>query len=168
LITLEEFTNRYHKYGKCINQMRAPKNKLNDKQIKFQYDKYVRKQSEGRVSKVDNGWTTVREEVFIRDNNFCNLYDKLSFNELTHIHESLFQETKIIDPAHVFGKGAYPHLKYDVDNIFCLMRLFHSRLDTYHDPITGISISKEEHEDWWRRIIGSDRYNKLKRKALKR
>lgn len=167
-MTLEDFTESYYKYGKCINQLSRPKNKLNDKQIKFQYDKYIKTFNNIKEFKIDEKWVKVRNEVFNRDNNFCQLYDKLTNDELNLIKDSLFQDTKLIDPAHVFGKGAYPHLKYDVDNIVCLMRLFHSRLDSYHNPINGNSINKNEHEIWWKKIIGDDRYNKLKRKALKR
>jgi len=166
-MTLEEFTKNYYKYGKCSNQIRKPKNKLNEKQIKTQYDKYIKKLNDKKEFEVDEKWIKVREEVFNRDG-YCQLFDKLNAIELSFIKESLFYDTKIIDPAHVFGKGAYPHLKYDPENIVSLMRLFHSRLDSYHNPITGEPIDKLEHENWWRRIVGNDRYNKLKRKALKR
>lgn len=167
-MTYDEFESAYHKYGKCPGQMRPPKTKLNDKQIKFLYEKHVKKLGEKKEFKKDEEWIEVRSEVFDRDNSSCQLIDKLNSKQLNQISDSLFAQTKIIDPAHVFGKGAYPHMKYDVDNVVCLSRLFHSRIDSYHDPISGDSINETEHEEWWRIIIGESRYRKLKRRALKR
>jgi len=167
-MTYDEFIASYNKYGKCVNQIRSPKNKLNDKQLKFQYEKYLQKNNIVKENNIDQSWILTREEVFSRDDSKCQLRLKLKPHEEHIVRQSLFPDVEVIDPAHVFGKGAFPHMKYDVENIVCLTRLFHSRLDTYHDPITGSLIDKNDHEQWWRRIIGDSQYNKLKRKALKR
>jgi hypothetical protein len=34
-------------------------------------------------------------------------------------------------------------------------------LDSYHDPIYGKAITKDEREDWFRYIIGNEKYKKL-------
>lgn len=167
-MTYEEFEESYKKYGRCPGQSGRPKNKLNDKQIKFLYDKHILKLEQKKEFKIDEEWIKVRSEVFDRDRNHCQLMDKLNSDQYNKIKDSLFAETRIIDPAHVFGKGAYPHMKYDVDNVVCLSRLFHSRLDSYHDPISGESITNYVHNNWWIKIVGKQQYEILKRRALKR
>ena len=42
---------------------------------------------------------------------------------------------------------------YDEDNIISLNRYSHENLDSYRDPITGKSITREEVNKWWVRLL---------------
>jgi len=159
---------------------------LNDNQLQSKYEKYVKQENHKEAKrdadfkkrveeaqlkefKEDSLWSTVKDIVYKRDMYSCRFEKILSFEELK-LYEKNFPKflREIIDPAHVFGKGAYPHQKYEVDNIMCISRAAHSCLDQNRDPVTGVSISLKEKNDWWKRIIGEAAYEKLRLKSIEK
>jgi hypothetical protein len=62
----------------------------------------------------------------------------------------------ILDVAHVFGKGAFPWMRFDNKNVITLNRFSHSCLDNGKSPINGKAITDEERKLWWQRIAGDD------------
>ena len=187
--SFNEFKDHYKKYGKTLNQMNRPKNTLNDSQLTSLFNKYL-KQEEKKFFKIrkdlaksfvkvtdemieeaiDQEWEDVKSDVFKRDDYHCQLLssnltdsEKMDFN-INAPSELLC----ILDPCHIFGKGAYPHMKYDKDNIVTMNRFSHSCIDQCCNPITGKQINDGERERWWVYIIGEKRYSKLKDKAYKK
>lgn len=110
-------------------------------------------------------WGRIRKVIFTRDGYKCRLLKVLTPEEKEQV--TLSGLDKKIDPAHVFGRGSHPHLKYDVDNVVSLSRGFHNRLDQYKNPVTGESISLGETYEWWKRIVG-DGWEELQKKASKK
>ena len=70
-----------------------------------------------------------------------------------------------LDAAHVFSVSSHPQMCYDADNIILLNRFSHEQLDSCRDPITGDRITPQEQVEWWRRLIGSEKYDILIEKA---
>ena len=167
-MTYQEFVELYQKYGKTPLQINPPKNTLNEKQLKSAYKKYL-KREEKREEKiiqslVDERWEKVKKEVWDRDRGKCQLTPLLTAGELIIFLEKSGHLKEIIDPAHIYGKGAYPFLKYDPENVVLLNRYSHSMLDTYRSPVDGSPISQAEHTQWWCRIVGTKRYMRLEEK----
>jgi len=162
----EKYKEFYNKYGKTVDQIQKPKNHLSEEELRKKYEKYLKKE-EKKYNKEygDEKWEEVKRQVQERDKN-CLLFKKLPKKYKGFIYsEGNGFLLKEVDPAHIFPKSVYPHLKYDVDNVILLSRLFHSRLDEYRDPIFGEQIGKAEHEKWWIFIIGKEWYKKLKEKV---
>lgn len=176
--TYEQYKEFYYNNGRTIDQMNKPRNRLNESQLESKYEKYLKKyrkqqdRLEEQIQKqfeksfnIDEKWEEVKKRVYERDKD-CQLWVRLTKGETDWlVNQNGFFLLETVDPAHVFGKGAYPHLKYDEDNIVLLSRLFHSRLDHFYDPLTGSSIDKETQERWWKLIVGEERYNRLEEKA---
>ena len=59
---------------------------------------------------------------------------------------------KNLDIAHILGKGEKPELKFDLDNVVIIGRLWHSRIDKFKDPLTNMSISQQVRLYWFDRI----------------
>lgn len=185
IYSYKEFLEYYQKYGKTPNQMSASKNSLNERQVKSLYRKYL-KQIKKREEKIknkweenknkeidledlkDEKWEEVKRKVFKRDGYKCQLQKILTIKELMDFKLSAPSDLQmLLDPCHIFGKGSFPHLKYDEDNIVVMNRYSHSCIDQHRSPINGTSITKEEREEWWIKIVGEIRYFKLKEKAYK-
>lgn len=167
-MTWEEFRAYYERHGRCVNDISPRTQPLNERKLRRRYEAYLkseekRRAMEARASSkstlpskpavVDERWDVCREEVWRRDGGVC----QLTFNAAT-AHEPL-------DVAHVFAKGAFPRLKYDRENLVLLCRTVHSRLDQRCDPWTGEYIG-ERVEEYWRGIVGEERYDRLKKKAM--
>lgn len=162
----QQYKDFYLKYGKTIDQMNKPKNPLSENKLWEKYKKYLKKlEKQNNKNRIDEKWFDVVQKVKKRDG-VCQLWCKLSEEEKNQVLNLTgnFLLDKL-DPAHVFGKGSYPHMKYDTDNIVLLSRLFHSRLDHFYNPVTGKAISREEQINWWKRIIGNDLYNILLKRS---
>lgn len=162
--SFNEYKEYYEKTGKLLNDPYIRVRKLNERQLRTRYEKYQKKE-EKRLKKSfipDSKWLIIREEIFIRDNYRCRLWKVLTMEEKKEVLEdaSLFALNDI-DPAHVFGKGSCPKMKYVPENIVTLYRTFHSRLDAYLNPLNGTPISNSEREEWWKRILGEEEYKKL-------
>jgi len=137
--------------------------KKKDKQQKC-YDKFIAKQKRNDPD-IDFEWMELTKRVWERDKASCRVNRILDLEEKKIVKDDGFLSN--LDCAHVFGKGAYPHLKYDIDNIVLMSRLFHSRLDTGRHPVSAQPIDAFQKEQWWMRIVGKENYNKLLIKARK-
>jgi hypothetical protein len=163
--TIEDFISFYNKYKRFPDGSYVSKNGYNFLQMERKYKRYrssLEKRKEKMISyMVDEKWIRVKKEVGLRDKYTCRLYPFLTAEEKEIIEESFFGGLKEIDYAHVFNKSKYKFMKYLPENVVCLSRLFHARLDIYRDPITGKNITKEEVENWWKRIVGEEQYTRL-------
>lgn len=100
----------------------------------------------------DQKWEQLKSEM---DFSKCRLWEILTQPEKDYVLEHFkadFISLSCIDPAHIKGKGAYIEFKYDKENVVTIYRYFHGLLDTYKDPITRKSITKQEREEWFNRI----------------
>ena len=154
-MTFEEFVEHYEKYGRCKGDAFKNKNKLNEKQLKTKYKNYMRKFNNDGLT-LDQ----VLRGVILKRDIGCRLICKLTDEEKLLLTDDFMLD--ILDVAHVFGKSAFPHMRYMADNVVLLNRVFHSRLDIGKNPLTGKSMSKEEHEQWWIRIVGKNKFEELK------
>lgn len=139
---------------------------MKSEQKRFQRVLKQRQSVKTRTIKTDEKWELVREEAMERDDYSCQLCAQLSLEE----YDALVAQVGLgvvhnIDPAHVFGKGSHPHIKYDVDNLVTLNRWSHSCLDSQKHPITGKMIAADEKRAWWILIIGEDRFKRLEERA---
>lgn len=164
MLTKEEYFSYYYKNNKTIDQSSIPNNSLNERQLESKYKKYE-KRFQVKDFQKDENWEKTRSLVYSRDNNTCQLIIKLSFPQLKELKINSNGLWKVLTPAHIFGKGSYPKLKYFADNVITLNQYSHSMLDNCCDPINGNLISKKERDKWWEFIIGSSNYKKLKEKA---
>ncbi len=172
-LTYEQFLQHYDKYGKCINQINKPKKTLNEKQLWSAYRRYNKSENKKEEKKlkilegklVDDKWEQIKQEVSVRDNYKCRLLSILNPFEKMALKGNAGYLAKLLDHAHVFGKGAYHHLRYDKKNIILLNRYSHSMLDSQKHPINGWSILAEEKENWWKKILGKISYNILKERS---
>lgn len=134
------------------------------KQLKC-YSKYIEKNN--KVFVEDKEWSGVVNLLKDRDGDSCRLLKILNIEEYTQVLPEILKNfgsyKEPLDPAHIFKRNTHPELKYDLDNLVLLHRFFHSRIDSYKDPVTGKHLSKEEVAAWWKRIVGVELYNSLVR-----
>lgn len=116
----------------------------------------------------DADWRKVKDIVYTRDNNRCRLLKVLNIKEALILRQNASQYLNQIDPAHYIAVSDNPSIMYDPNNICCLNHYSHSNLDDHKDPLDGHSISQEEVNNWWLRILkgNSDQYNYLLKKDL--
>jgi len=171
MLSYIHFVAYYKKQGKCVDDYFIRKKQLNEKQLKSRYKVYVRSQEKLKDKKAvyfageshDEKWEQVRNVVYERDGFKCRLCSILSSDEIFVFSKNctsfIFSQT--LDPAHVFSKGAFPHLRYEVRNIVILNRYSHFNLDNQKCPLSGKTISKAEKENWWKRIVGDEVFDLL-------
>lgn len=106
----------------------------------------------GRRSKEDEQWQETRRQCKLRDRNMCVICKMLTPGEHMLFMKSHPAFLQTIDIAHIESVSGHIEKVYDVNNVVCLCRCHHSRLDAYQNPITGKRMSAEEHEEWWKRI----------------
>ena len=112
----------------------------------------------------DQQWQALKLRVMQRDKG-CRLMQILSPQMVMMLMREAGGRVQILDPAHVFGVGPYPHMCYDDDNVVLLNRFSHEMLDTCHDPIAGKLIDKETRDNWWSLIVGEELFQKLEKRA---
>ena len=158
-MTFEEFVNQYKKYGKCPGQMSKPGHTLNERELRARYEKYI-KLKEKKIQKGswdDPKWKEVADIVWKRDRGQCRLLSKLKVDNpdlyLYFIKNNMKSLYTKLDLAHIIPRSKSSELYYEPSNIILLNRVSHSNLDTYHNPVTGEAINKEEQEKWWRYIL---------------
>lgn len=161
-MTFEDFVAIYEKTGKCPQQMSKPKHTLNERELKSRYEKYIKPKKE----KVQKGswddplWQEVADKVWKRDKSECRLLSKLKIDNpdlyLYFIKNNMKSLYTKLDLAHIIPRSQSAELYYEPTNLILLNRVAHSNLDTYHDPVTGKPITKEEHEKWWRYILNEE------------
>jgi|GEM_PF-2110855 len=178
-LNYEEYIDYYHTQGKTIDQMNTPNKTLNELQLRSKFEKYqkkLKKQEDAWLRQIekkqnkeytkDERWEQVKQKVITRDKNQCQLWAILTKEEKDYIHGTTGNFLlNTIDPAHVFPRSTHPHMKYNADNVVMLSRLFHSRLDHFYDPILGDAITREQQREYWKLIIGVERYKKLEEQA---
>ena len=114
------------------------------------------------MDKDDRLWNDVKRRIFSRDKEKCRLTDLLTIEEFHKAKGSKgLIAGQVLDAAHVIRRSQSPKLKYCLRNVVLLRRSFHDRLDQYKDPVTGESISKEEADNWWLRIVGRETWDWL-------
>lgn len=179
-MTFEEFKNFYEQKGFCPNDLfhSKRKNSLNDKQLESRFKDYEKsenkkleakkrhsKKANEKVIEKDLEWEKLLKIVHERDGNTCQLISKLQYCDLKILQENSGGLHRILDGAHILSRSTHPDLKYDPYNVILLNRASHSLLDSFHDPITGKSITEEEQTEWWIWIVGKSRYEYLLKKS---
>lgn len=173
--TYEEFVSFYKSKGilDMGTSIRRPSKPLNDRQLQRAYKQYLHKleiqkeKIKAKQSQPRSRDSELSEFIRNRDGNKCRLVWLLSDIEYQEWLSNQGGQGSTIDAAHVFGKNAYPWMRYIPENIVCLNRFSHNSLDTYRSPLNGKIISKEEHENWWKRIVGEETYAKLVELSLR-
>jgi hypothetical protein len=181
-LSLTEYIDFYNKYKRLPNNQYSNRDKvLNEKQLNSKYEVYLKslEKQETKTKKnlklkndvktksyIDEQWEECKKLVHNRDGN-CRLLSILYSHEINDELRSILQckEYTQLDVAHIFGKGSYSHMKYDVDNMILLSRVFHSRIDSYQDPLTGRAITKEQRDDWWKFILSPEFYDELENRS---
>ncbi len=154
LLIFEEFKEICLSNKFCLRKNFKSKVCEKDYKIKKCYEKYVEKfENNINLIKIDEKWEEVKQNVDIRDNYKCQLICKLNVKELDLLYKhGNISLIKILDHAHVIGRGANVKLKYDLDNIWTINRQSHLWLDQMCSPLTGEPISNTECETWWNYI----------------
>jgi hypothetical protein len=174
--SFEVFKKDYEKKG-IIDKASSfcrPQKKLNDKQIERYYLRYLKKILNAAVKEANKEPILQSEDsrlsAFIRERDHCQcrLISILTKEELCEWRCNNNNIGGILDAAHVFGKNAFPWMRYDPRNIVTLNRYSHNCLDRGKSPINGKMISKEKHIEWWRRIVGKDEWDYLDKRSRER
>ncbi len=115
-----------------------------------------------RRDKNDKQWQAVKLRVTKRDKKTCR------FLKLCNMKETLLIQKyaprvmlECLDHAHIFPVSLYPALCYVDENLVLLNRYSHHNLDDCKHPISGESITMEERDDFWKRIVGEEKFMKL-------
>lgn len=116
----------------------------------------------GRRTSSDAEWKAVKEKIRARDKGICRLLRVLTVKEALLLKRTApgYMLTQL-DPAHVFPVGVHPDWCYLEDNLVTLNHYSHSNLDNMRSPIDGRPISREDRDDWWKRIVGNAQYSRL-------
>ena len=122
----------------------------------------------GRRDSTDERWIETKDIVHKRDKGRCRLARIVSAREMLVLRKHAGSKLSRIDAAHFLPVSERPDLCYDPNNICSLNRYSHEMLDSFRDPVTGASISKEDVLDWWIRIIAANKqqYSYLVSKQL--
>lgn len=167
MLSREEYKEFYHNRGRCPDSKVVTKNKLNDRQLDSRYDKYVEKQKKLREKnkfRLDEEWIELKSHLVQE----CALIRALrNAGRITDIHEVYRNGkflVKTLDGAHVISRQKAPFMKYDPDNVVMMNRYSHSMLDFLKNPIDGTPITQEEQDEWWKFILGEERWNRLNEK----
>lgn len=156
--------DKEHKQKSCYTKyiLKQEKDKIKkDEKYQKQREEYIEKCINKDFEIQDERWEELRKEIFIRDKGECQFYSKCSDDEKIILNSKLWGKMKTLDCAHVFPKGSYPNMKYEQSNIFLLYRYVHFCLDNYLNPFTEEKITKEEVQEFWKRMIGEQTYAEL-------
>ena len=167
-MTFEQYKGIYEKTGRLPNTL-PRKNPYSEVELERKYEKYVdsqeRSMSKPRKApsqKVDSDWEETKNESRKIYGANCLLLSRISTDTYRDIEDRSGGLHRIVDPAHVFPKGAFPSLKYDPENVIPLNRYSHTMLDQHRHPVTGEYLSPEELEGWWVFLVGKSTYFRLK------
>ncbi len=157
-MTFDEFKKFYDSKGYLPNDIGRRKNRLNDKQLKTRFEKYQKSIDRKEYTK-DMEWEDLKSRLNLKKCSFLQrLEEEGMLEEIEELKNNASWLIRTIDPAHVFPKGGYPYLKYDLDNVVPLNRYSHSCLDTMRDPISGEPIDKEKRDLFWMFIVGIEKF----------
>ena len=137
-----------------------PLKQLNPKQIQRYYLQYVKKWDKAYGGNVLQEAEEQSEDsklsAFVRERDCgCRLLKVLTAEEFEEWEKNHNGLGNILDAAHVFGKGAFPWMRYMEKNVVTLNRFSHTCLDNGKSPINGKIISEEQRKEWWRRIVNN-------------
>lgn len=154
--TLNEFIQSCNNNICLRNTFQSKRCKLKLKQERC-YKKYEKKYNKDieKMLKVDIEWEEVKKEVLHRDNNECQVWKILTASEKHFVLTNFLDDYTLhceLDIAHIEGKGAHTDKKYNVDNLVCISRYFHSLLDSFKDPITRKNINEKQRKHWFYKI----------------
>lgn len=122
----------------------------------------------GRRDSSDVRWKALKEKITKRDKSTCRLMRILTAQEYLLLRRKAPSKLlERLDHAHIHGVGTHPHMCYNEKNVILLNRYSHECLDNCKDPITAEPISREERDNWWRRIIGDVIYEELEESSHK-
>jgi hypothetical protein len=168
-ISFEEYCEKYKSTGFLLSgkYLKKPTKPLNGNQLKTQYEVHIRKLErigEGKTASASDITKDqiIRQECQKRDGNRCRLMRILTYVEMRElVNNSIPLLLHKLDCAHVFGKNAYPKMRFVVDNVVLMNRVSHGWLDSGKSPINGKPITAEEKKVWWERITGKKIYARL-------
>jgi hypothetical protein len=159
----EDFKDDYEEYHYIdkVSNRYYPQKPLNEKQIQRYYLQYVKKWekscNKGVLSNGKNQSDDSKLSSFVRERDGgCRLLKLLSAEERIEWQRNQNGLGGILDAAHVFGKGAFPWMRFDDKNVVTLNRFSHNCLDNGKSPINGKAITPEQKETWWKKIVGED------------
>ena len=123
----------------------------------------------GHRSSEDQAWQDLKAACRKRDEGRCRCCSILTPQEIAErnklgIPSYLFTPC---DVAHIEAVGGHVEKTYDLDNVVFLCRSCHTFMDSYQSPVTGKSVSKEEHDAWWERIKNDSVMSEDNKKSTK-
>jgi hypothetical protein len=158
IMSQEEFIAFYKKYDRFPRGSYTGKRPINDRELKTRYDRYVRAESRSATYREEKEHP---DEVMPEGPRRCSLLVLLDDVDARELKANAGQLLYTLDRAHIFGKAAHSNLRYNVDDVCWLNRWSHSCLDNQKNPINGKSISREDVIEWWKLIVGEERYARL-------
>jgi len=173
--SLAEFKKDYEKLGYIdkVCSRYYPLKKLNPKQIQRYYVQYVKKWDKayggGILEEAKEQSEDSKLSVLVRERDGgCRLLQVLSEEEFEEWQANHNGTGHILDAAHVFGKGAFPRMRFDEKNVVALNRFSHFCLDTGKSPLNGRAINDAQRNEWWQRIVGSQDWKYLVMRSKER
>jgi hypothetical protein len=157
-MSFDEFVAFFKKYGRFPRGNFSGKRLPNDRELKTRYERYARSEAYS---------VTYREEKYHLEEatpdgpRRCSLLVLLDNEDEKILRENAGQLLYTLDRAHVFGKNAYPHMRYLSENVIWLNRWSHRCMDSQQNPVTGKSLDKDGLESWWHLLVGDERYDSL-------
>lgn len=170
-LSFEEYEREFKATGRLYSGLafKKPRRPPNGKQLLTAYNAHIRKMKKIELKEAREKNETeespdqaLRSRCLIRDRGYCQAISVFDYAEYARFREKANVLEIKLDAAHVFGKNAFPHMRYLEDNVVMLNRLSHNWLDAGKSPVDGKPITKEEKAAWWKRIIGAERYEALK------
>ena len=172
MLSFEEFRASYEKTGMIPLSIGKRSKPLTDEALNLSYKKYcakIEKQEKRLAEKMQGGNDEEKKFVkAVRDRDEdCVLTDRLDLDAFRLVKNDPIFKQGVLDVAHIISRARAPHVKYDPDNAVLLNRLFHSRIDTYRNPISGQPMSEEQREKWLQILVGDERWKRLQDKYRK-
>jgi hypothetical protein len=172
--SFSEFKEDYEENGFIdkVNTRYYPLKKLHPKQIQRYFLQYVKKWDRayggGVLTKAKEQSEDSKLSALVRERDGgCRLLRLLSKEEIAEWQRNQNGLGSILDAAHVFGKGAFPWMRFDEKNVVTLNRFSHTCLDTGTSPLNGKAITNDQRMAWWQRIVGED-WDYLKSQSVQR
>jgi len=168
-VSYEEFEHEYLSTGRLWSGavFKVPRRILNKKQLQTAYQTHLRKikrmwkKWEQKKNREESHDQKLRNECLERDKGWCQVVSLFTCEEMERFKKAANGMERTLDAAHIFGKNAYPHMRHVKENIVILNRASHGWLDTGKSPVDGKPITNEEKIKWWKRIVGTARYELL-------
>jgi hypothetical protein len=134
-----------------------PSKQLNLKQIQRYYAQYVKKWNRTYCGVVKEQSADSKLSAKVRERDCgCRLLKILTAEERAEWEKNHNGLGGILDAAHIFGKAAFPRMRFDEKNIVLLNRFSHDCLDRGKSPINGKILTDSQRKMWLQRIAGED------------